>query len=495
MKKIVVLGGGTAGWMTVSLLHHAWASKGFQFAVVESANVPTIGVGEGSTPALKQFFDKLGIAESEWMPACSATFKCGIRFANWAGRTGYDSYFHPFTSTLDNNVLAYFHHHINARRQGHNSYQSPDDYFLANALAEQHQAPKESESFPFEQSYGYHFDAAALGHFLKQRAIGQGVEHIEADVEQVQLTTQGGIRQLVTHNHSAIGADFFVDCSGFMSLLLQGTLQVPFVSYANALFNDAAVTLPTQSTELLPSLTTSTAMTNGWRWHIPLTNRVGNGYVYSSQYCNSDDAELELRQQLGLLDASVEAKHLKMKVGRAAEHWHSNCLAVGLSQGFIEPLEATALMLVQYTVENFILAFEKGNFTDTNRNQFNSNINAQFDGVRDYIVAHYKTSGRKDSQYWRDNGQNDQLSDSLRYVFQSWMQGKDFSEALRKQGIDRYYSDVSWMCLLTGMGVLPPLAPGESTIQVEQDRRWIAEFLRRSSLNFPDHRQYLSQMA
>lgn len=496
IKRIIVLGGGTAGWMSANILARTWINRGLEITVIESKDIGTIGVGEGSTPALRNFFKSMNIREDEWMPTCNATYKCGITFENWSIIPGYERYFHPFSMDIDDFLLKHFFKSVYARKSGLNIPANPDPYFLACFLAKNSLAPIASENFPFESTYGYHFDANLLGKFLKNHAQKLGVEAREGTIREVKLSEQGDIQKLLSDTGEEFTADFFVDCSGFSSRLIQQALEVPFISYKDNLFNDAAVALASPSAENIPSETLATALKCGWAWKIPLSNRVGNGYVYSSEYCNSDEAETELRQHLGILEADVEARHLKMKVGRVEKHWHNNCLAVGLSQGFIEPLEATALMLVQVTLENFVKAYELGNFGNRNEAQFNSNIHGFFDGVRDYIVAHYKTNSRSDSEYWLDNAHNKNISKILGNIFNAWQSSKNLSEALTQMKANRYYNDVSWHCLLAGMGILPPAKNGsvDPALGYEDSITFVKNFIRRCSLNYTDHRQYLEKM-
>ena len=418
INDILILGGGSAGWMTAMIMVRAWAKKNIRITLLESAEVGTIGVGEGSTPALKNFFDKMGIAEAEWMPECNATYKCGITFADWSTRPGFNKYYHPFPSVVDSHTLPIFIHQAQQRLAGMDVDAHPNRFFLSHHLAEKSLAPKAHYHFPFDTQYGYHFDAALLGRFLRKKAMEMGVVHRELHVKDVIQDDAGNLQQLVADTGEIVTADFFVDASGFSGLLIQKTLQIPFVSYSQQLFNDAAVAIPSVITEKIPTQTRATALRHGWAWQIPLTNRFGNGYVYSSAFCSADDAERELREHLGLSDNDIPVRHLKMKVGRVTQHWHKNCLAVGLAQGFIEPLEATALFLIQQTVAIFVELFQQGDFTDRLQHVFNERINNQFDGTRDYIVTHYKTSSRQDTEYWRANTANpDDVSDSLRDLY------------------------------------------------------------------------------
>ena len=492
-KRIVILGGGTAGWITANAMVDSWADKGFDITLIESPEIGTVGVGEGSTPRLKLFFDALGVQESEWMPKCNATYKTGISFANWSTRPGFERYFHPFATQIDRHTLTAFYFNTYARRQGVDLHAHPDRFFLSAKLAEKRQGPKPNENFPFVVEYGYHFDAHLVGEYLKERAKGLNVKHVQARVLDVNQTSDGDIASLLTDAGDTIEGDFFVDCSGFRGTLLQQTLQVPFRSFAENLFNDAAVVLPTDQVADIGSETISTAMKYGWAWEIPLTHRIGNGYVYCSSFCSADEAETELRTALGLLGSDTEARHLKMKVGRVEQHWHKNCLAVGLSQGFIEPLEATALNLVCNTVYDFIETVEAEGFAGRGRESFNERTNQGFEKVRDYIVAHYIMNTRDDTDYWRQNGENKMVSDPLRQILQIWKTGKNLNEEMERLQIPSSYSAMSWYCLLAGYGFYPDIRPmpADNPAASQFNMTKIDEFIRRCSMNFRSQNEQL----
>ncbi len=493
-KKILILGGGTAGWMAANLLHKRWQHLGIEIQLVESSDIGIIGVGEGSTPQLKSFFDYMEIDESEWMPVCNASFKTGIQFCDWSIKPGFTDYFHPFPAQPDDYSVPAFFHNSFLRRKGIDLESHPDHFFLCTYLAKHHLGPKPAHHFPFKISYGYHFDSHLLGQFLKQKALQSGVIYLDKKIQSVNLTEQGTIKELVADDGSIISSDFFIDCSGFASVLLQKTLAVPFVSYSSQLFNDSAVVMPSKQEASFAPQTTSTALSSGWVWNIPLTNRIGNGYVYSSAFISPDQAEMELRKKLGLLESDTAARHLKMKVGRVEKHWYKNCLAVGLSQGFIEPLEATALHLVQETILGFAESFEAGNFTDSQQQKFNHSINQRFDGVRNYIHCHYLVSSRRDTDYWLANISNKQVSDSLASLLQVWMRGENLSQEIERQQIGQYYPSASWHCLLAGYGVFPDasqLKPGNQQAH-KYDLVSIEDFIARCALNFPTHQQSLS---
>ncbi|MDE2150341.1 MAG: tryptophan 7-halogenase [Gammaproteobacteria bacterium] len=488
--RIVVLGGGTAGWMAANLMAHRWRERNVEITVLESPEIGIVGVGEGSTPQLKAFFDTLEIPEAQWMPVCGATYKNGIRFCGWSRQPGFDSYFHPFLSAIDQHTEPAFFLNCSLRRGGFDVPAHPDRFFLAAELARKRLAPLPAHHFPFFVSYGYHFDARVLGAFLCRHALQLGVRHLQGKVRQVRLAGNGDVAALETEDGRVLEADLFVDSTGFRALILQQALGVAFRAFADNLFNDAAVTLPTPpAPDGVRCNTTATALDCGWVWDIPLRDRTGNGYVYSTAFCSPDAAERELRAHLGMLDAPVQARHLKMRVGRVERHWCRNCLAVGLSQGFIEPLEATALHLVLATVDGFMDAFEASGFDPAGQTAFNAAINRRFDGVRDYIVCHYRMNRCRDTEYWRANAEHHHLSDSLKAILTCWFTGRDLRQEIERQGIGDIYPPLSWHCLLAGYGQFPD--PAKLRRDPQADARVnlaaVDDFVSRCALNFSSH--------
>lgn len=490
--RVVVLGGGTAGWMAACLFASAWPQA--RVTVIEAPEIGIVGVGEGSTPQLRALFARLGIAEADWMPAADATYKTGIRFDGWSTRAGYTSYFHPFASAIDLHTAGAFHAHALARRTGLDVAARPDRFFLNTRLAEAQRAPVAPDNFPFEVGYGYHFDAHKVGAVLRNHALAHGVAHVAARVDMVDVNSSGEVAALVLGDGARVTADIFVDASGFRSVIAQGALGVRFVPFASNLFCDRAVTLPTPREAGAPinAHTTATALSSGWTWAIPLTSRTGNGYVYASDYLSADAAETELRRHLRLLDADVSARHLAMKVGRVEHAWHANCLAIGLAQGFIEPLEATALHLTQTMVERFIDAYEKGQGTPARRDAFNAEIARRFEGVRDYIVAHYRLNSRGDTDFWRCNAANDHLSDDLKAIMTAWFTGRDVAAEVTRRDLTGFYSALSWEVLFAGYGTFPDdarLRPAPAPTNTAAIDRLLDGCL----LNFGDHAAALAR--
>lgn len=479
--SIAILGGGTAGWMAACLLAKAWPH--ILITVVESPAIGIVGVGEGSTPQLKALFDTLGIGEADWMPAADATYKTGIAFHGWAEDT--PSYFHPFAGQIDLHTQGAFFASTHARRLGADVAAHPDRFFLNARLAQAGKAPVVPAHFPFQIGYGYHFDAHKVGAVLRDHALSRGVVHLSRQVHDVAVI-DGQVAHLTLDDGETLAAALFVDASGFRSMIAQQALGVPFRSFADTLFTDRAVVMPTPRGAQLAVQTRATALSAGWAWDIPLTSRTGNGYVYASRYLSSEAAETELRTHLGLLDADVSARHLTMKVGRVETSWTGNCLAIGLAQGFIEPLEATALHIVQATVEGFIAACERGD-----RDRFNAAIARRYDGIRDYIVAHYRLNRRRGA-FWRDNAANDRLSDDLKAIMSAWFTGRDIAAVVSERNLGSYYAPMSWEVLLAGYGTFPDAARLRRAAPVA-DLAGIDHLLDGCLLNFPDHAAALAR--
>jgi hypothetical protein len=504
MKKLLILGGGTAGWMAANMLNHYFTEskainpnqESWQITLVESPQIGIIGVGEGSTPQLKKFFDLLGFQESEWMPACHATYKNGISFLQWSEHQEKNRYFHPFPSPFDRQTASAFLYHCQMRSRGMDVPVNPDDFFLSAKLAQLNLSPKPLLGKPqIPLNYAYHFDSAKLGAFLCQRAISSGVTHIEGKMERAFQNKDKSIQAIKLVSGETLDADLFIDATGFNSLLLQGVLEEPFDSFESNLFNNKAVAIPSASQKIIPSETKATALTAGWAWQIPLSNRTGNGYVYSDRYLSPEQAEEELRRHINSNIASngetqSEAKHLNMKVGQVQRHWYKNVVAVGLSQGFIEPLEATALHLVQETIQKLAASLTDPAFDSEQERiklTFNDEIKRRFNGVRDYIVCHYKMNTRTDSQYWIDNRENDSISTQLADVIETWRSRKDIAAVLEQHKMNHYYPVVSWYCLLAGYD---SFAPATSPNKLpSSNMKQLAQYIMRNTTHFAPHNE------
>ena len=494
-RKILIVGGGTAGWMAALHFQHVWADRDIDITLIESARIGTVGVGEGTTPLIKEFFDRLGIPESEWMPACNATYKCGISFPDWAVEEGFQSYFHPFFSDHDRAHVHHFWDNCNLRRDGYDNPAHPDDYFVSTAVVRQHRCPISKVDGVPDAVYGYHFDAALMGQYFKGKAMAAGVNFIEDTIAEVKLHENGDIRSVVTEEHGEVDADFFVDCTGFRGLLIRGALGEELVSMRDYMFNDSAVAIPTprQDGGQLSSETVSRALSHGWCWHIPLVSRMGNGYVFSSRYYDFERAEAEFRDYLGEQAEGAEAIHLRWEPGRLDNHWQRNCVAIGLSQGFLEPLEALMINVIQTSIEVFASSWEAGGFTNEKQDEFNGVVSGFIDGIRDYLQLHYKINTRTDSQYWIDNRENPNLSEHLRTILEAWDGQADFDRVLFEHINQQIYPRTSWYCMLAGMGRFPTADKQGMRIPAKRQERAAVATARQAEAFWP-HAEYLERV-
>lgn len=490
VRHIAVVGGGAAGWMTALLLSTSTFGPRLKVTVLESPTVDVTGLDEGATPWLRGFFDSLGIDEAEWMPACDATYKSGTLFDGWSTRPGYERRFQPFPSMLDSLVMPPFLRNVHARLNGADVVAHPDRFFLSRQVAREARAPRPAHEFPFDLGYGYHVDTTLLGAFLRGKALARGVAHVARPLVSATLDERGDVRALQLDGGDSLAADFFFDCTGPAALLLGQALKTPYLSSSAMLFNDAAISMTTPDDGgPLPSQTLSTGLAHGWAWRLPLASRCSNGHVYSSAHVSADAAETALRAHLGLLDADVPARHVTLREGRHAKHWHRNCVAVGRSQGAIEPLLGTELLAVQRAAASFVDVLERGDLGDAAQAAFNAGLDACVDGERDFVVLHYKTSTRTDTDYWRANAASDALSQPLRRLLQTWLAGQPIAPGIEQGSFGAGVATLSWYGLLAGVGLFPDVRPGVSGTGV--DLAGIDNLIERSTLNFPDHRAWL----
>lgn len=461
IRKIIILGGGTAGWMAAAALANNPVFAAIELCLVESDNIGTIGVGEGSTPHLKRFMDNLGISEKDWMEQCHASYKTGIDFINWNGDG--QQYFHPFYFQMDVKPAEVFFINANARRRGHGSAVRPDAFFSSGVLAKHNLSPKPNKALPYTNEYGYHFDATELANYLKDYACQRGVRQIIADVVEVSTSPNQQIETLILANGERLNADFFIDASGFSAKLIHKALGVPFQSFAEELLNDSAVTVPVLMDSIQTQAqrakyhTRATALSAGWLWQIPLTHRLGNGYVYSSRHLSANAAAKELLHSVNLPE-STQVRFLKLRVGVSDKAWHNNVLAIGLAQSFIEPLEATSIMMTQFTLERFMSLFERYQLNKQaetlSRQTLNQAVMQLVLGIKDYIQAHYVTSQRSEA-YWLA-ARKVAISQRLTQLLQAWYQGDDFDLLLYQYDQQLAYFRPSWYALLAGMDYRDP---------------------------------------
>ncbi|WNC71063.1 tryptophan 7-halogenase [Thalassotalea psychrophila] len=435
IRSIVIVGGGTAGWLAANHLAKQLKpteANGIKITLVESPNIPTIGVGEGTVPMMRTSLQYLGISETEFIKDCEVTFKQGIKFVDWLhnpektkANGGGNHYHHIFDYPLINEfegLTAYW-----LKNLAGNETSFVDAVAFQGKVCDAGLAPKDitMPEFQGQTNYAYHLDAAKFSKLLCKHATQtMGVDHVLAEVTKVELAETGDIKSIHTDTQGEINADFFVDCTGFNALLLGKTLGVKFIDKSDVLFADSALAIqvPYEHPEQdIPSFTLSTAKQAGWIWDIGLTNRRGTGYVYSSKHSSDDKAEQVLRNYLGKSADKLDVRKIDMNIGYRETFWHKNCAAIGLSQGFVEPLEATGLLVFDATAKMLASQFPANReHMDIVAKNFNVRVNSSWEKVIEFIKLHYFLSKRDDSQFWLDNRDPDTCPQSLLDRLQLW---------------------------------------------------------------------------
>ncbi len=395
IKKVVIAGGGTAGWCAAAGLSRLMGAV-LDITLVESADIGIIGVGEATIPTIRTFHAMTNVDEQAFMRATNATFKLGIEFENWA-RDG-DRYFHGFGSLGKSPWMTHFYNlWLEARDQGFGG--SLDDYSLE--LKASHAGKFQiHKNLPI--NYAYHFDASLYGKYLRTLSEASGVKRIEGDITGVNQNAETGfITSLTLASGEVVEGDLFIDCTGFRGLLIEQTLKAGWEDWGHWLPTDRALAVQTLSDKPPTPATRASAHSEGWRWRIPLQSRVGNGLIYSSAYLSDDEAEKRLR---GLLDEpmATEPRIVKYRTGRRKKFWDKNCIAMGLSSSFVEPLESTSIHLFQRSVLHLVQNFPFFGVTDALSAHYNELSLKELEYARDFVILHYKLNKRTDSDFWKD---------------------------------------------------------------------------------------------
>lgn len=424
IKKVVIVGGGTAGWLAANHLGSELCSdKEIEITLIESDVVPTIGVGEGTVPYIIRGLRRFGISEVDLLCECDATFKQGIKFVNWLdeNRHGKNYYYHPFDVPFPSgfDVTPYWVSHAAA----HTRY---DGVGIQARICEQGLAPKRKSSGEYEGdlAYAYHFNAKKFADLLSRNAQKRfGVKRKVITISSVKKDSAGYLSHLVTDGGDELEFDFYIDCSGFSSILIEKELGVPFICKSKELLANTALVhqVPISECEPINPFTTATAHKAGWIWDIPLTNRRGTGFVYSSNYIEDEEAHLLYAQYLCVDAHSFAPRKIDMRMGYRKEFWHKNCVSLGLSQGFLEPLEATSILLTDFTAGLFARNFPRfKDDMDSSINYCNKVVDYAWARTVDFIKLHYCISDRVDSDFWIDNKDPKSLSDTLKERLALW---------------------------------------------------------------------------
>ena len=400
IRSVAIVGGGTAGWMTAAALAQA-LQRGTTITLVESDEIGTVGVGEATIPPIRIFNDTLGIDERQFVAETQGTFKLGIEFVDWA-RVGH-RYFHPFGAHGRNFDIVPLHQHwLRAREEGEGALL--DEHSMAWHLA---RAGRFAPPSPDQRSvlstydYAFHFDAGLYARFLRRYAEGKGVVRVEGKVRDVSLNGETGhVERVTLEDGRAIDADLFVDCSGFRGLLIEGALATGYEEWTHWLPCDRAVAVPSARAEPPIPYTRSTAREAGWQWRIPLQHRTGNGYVYCSAHLDDEAAAAALLDRLDA-PALADPRHLRFVTGRRRLAWNRNVVAIGLSSGFLEPLESTSIHLIQAGISKLLALFPDRGFDRATIDEFNRVTSIETERIRDFLILHYKLTERTDAELWR----------------------------------------------------------------------------------------------
>lgn len=466
IRSVVIVGGGTAGWMTASYLNAAFGDR-LGVTLVESEQVGRIGVGEATFSTVRHFFDYLGLDEREWLPKCAGSYKLGIRFENW--REPGHHFYHPFERlrTVDGFTMADWWLKI-----GDQSRSFDEECFLTTALCENSRSPRMMDGSLFatgldgslgrstldEQRaqfpYAYHFDADRVAEFLAEHATARGVRRVIDNVTHVGQDERGWINRIITKEHGDLVGDLYIDCTGFRAMLINQTLDEKFDSFLDVLPNNRAVALRVprdEATDITP-YTTACAKDAGWIWTIPLFRRNGNGYVYSDEFCSPEEAERTLRDHVAPGRDDLPANHIRMRIGRNRNSWVKNCVAIGLSSAFVEPLESTGIFFIQHGIEQLVKHFPDERFDPTLMAAYNRRVANVVDGVKELLVLHYRVARRDDTPYWKEA--------KVRAIPDGLAERLAIAESLLldEQTIYPHYhgfESYSWIAMTLGLGAEP----------------------------------------
>ena len=486
IRRVVIVGGGTAGWMAASALS-ATFGRTLEIDLVESDEIGTVGVGEATIPPIRHFHLLLGLPEAEFLRAVNGTFKLGIEFQNW-GRLG-ECYFHPFAPYGTDTWAAQFHHFwVRARQQGETA--PLDDFSYEAQLA---RMGRFGQSGEHKANFAYHFDAGLYAKLLRGISERNGVRRTEGEVVEVRREpSTGDIKSVVLASGQVIAGDLFIDCSGFRGLLIEQALETGWEDWGHWLRSDRAVAVQTESVAPPLPYTRATARSCGWQWRIPLQTRVGNGLVYSSAHLAEDAARKLLLDNLDGR-AITEPRVIRFRTGRRLRQWNRNCIALGLASGFLEPLESTSIHLVQNSIIRLIKLFPSGAHYQREIDQFNREVRVEIEHIRDFIILHYHLTARNDTAYWRECREMP-VPDSLRHKLEMFAAG---GKVFRDD--NELFSETSWTSVMVGQGLVPgAFHPFAGTIGDRELSALMARVRGRIALlagQQPAHHEYLRALS
>lgn len=498
VKKIAIIGGGTAGWMAANHLgFELRLDPEVEITVVESPDIPTIGVGEGTVPYIRKALDKFGISEADLIANCDATFKQGIKFIEWLdpavhGKNHY--YYHPFDAPFPagRDVTRFWL----ANREKFDFH----DVSAQSGVCDAMRSPKKISSPPYqgELGYAYHFDALKFARLLAKNALEKfSIAHKKATIVDADQYSDGSIKNLIFDTGEKQNFDFYVDCSGFSSVLIDKKLNVPFVDRSDQVLTDTvlAMQVPTDGRTEIPPYTIAKAHSAGWLWDITLPNRRGLGFVYSSKHMSDDKALADFSGYLGLESEGFSPRKIPIKVGYRQELWRKNCVAIGLAQGFVEPLEATSILLTDFSAEYLAKTFPK---TQDDMallaKRYNKTLTYSWNRTIDFVKLHYCVSDRNDSSFWQENRNPDTFSQTLHERLQLWSlvppKKQDFFSRFEVFDVENYLYVLYGMKFLTQPSSMSDFEIRDSQTQIAM----IADQSKQLQNGLLSHREWLMKL-
>ncbi|WP_198119520.1 tryptophan halogenase family protein [Massilia rhizosphaerae] len=489
VRDVVIVGGGTAGWMTAAALSRL-LPEGYRLRLIESDEISTIGVGEATIPNIRNYNDALGIDEDDFVRNTQGTFKLGIEFVDWKNIG--ESYVHGFGKIgRDLGLLKFYQYWLKLHQAG----EAPDlGEFSINTLAPRHaKFMRDVQSVPdspvADIGYAFHFDAGLYARYLRRFSEARGVVRIEGKIVDTRLRAEDGfIEAVVMENGEQIAGDLFVDCSGMAGLLIEKALHTGFEDWSQWLPCNHAIAVPCESVDPLLPYTRSTARAAGWQWRIPLQHRIGNGHVFSSDFMDPGTAEEILMRNLDGKPLAAP-RHIRFTTGKRKKGWNKNCVAIGLSGGFLEPLESTSIHLIQTAIARLVEFFPDKTFDSSDIDAFNAQVDFEYENIRDFLILHYKLNERTDSAFWaycRDMAIPVTLRDKID-LFQSHGRIVRASEEL--------FTDVSWVQVMHGQGLRPrsyhPLVDQRSNDEVRKFVTDIQAVIRKCVDVMPTHAEFI----
>lgn len=491
IKKIIIVGGGTAGWMTAAAIAKVLGANYCHVNLVESEEISTVGVGEATIPQIQLFNKLLDLDEDEFMRKTQGTFKLGIQFVNWK-RIGH-KYLHAFGDVgKDMDAIQFYHYWLKMSQLG--DVADLDSYTISGAASHQNKfiRPFDAGNSPLSNiAYAFHFDAGLYARFLREYAEARGVKRTEGKVVDVQLNKENGfINSITLESGQVMDADFFIDCSGFRGLLIEGALKTGYEDWTHWLPCDRAWAVPCESVEPLTPYTRSTAHAAGWQWRIPLQHRIGNGHVFSSKFMSEDDARSIL---LNNLDgkALAEPKLLRFVTGKRKKVWNKNCLSIGLSSGFMEPLESTSIHLIQSSIARLMSLFPNKNFDQEDIDEFNRQADFEVEKIRDFLILHYHVTERDDSDFW-NYCRNMSIPEALTQKIEQFKKnGRIYRNS------SEMFNDLSWLEVMHGQGIRPrayhPLVDRMTQEAIAQRLVSVKRVIDKSVDYMPTHAQFIAE--